>query len=196
MNPEKALKRLVVSQTRLKLIQSFFYFPDQTYYVRQMTRLVEEEINSVRRELANLKAAGILLSEWRASRLFYWVDQKHLFFQDLLSLVLKTKGLGKEIIESRQRLGQIKAVIFSSAFARNLPRQDDRIDVLVVGSVVLPELGALVVKEEKLRDREINYTVMDEKEFRLRKEGRDPFLYQILLSGRVMIIGSEQELLD
>ena len=111
-------------------------------------------------------------------------------------MVLKTKGLGREIIKNRQRLGKIKFVVFSGKFARNLPRGKDEVDLLVVGRVVLPELGALVRKEEERRQREINYTVMDEKQFRFRKKNRDPFLTQILLQGRVMIIGDEQKLID
>ena len=50
MKIQTSLKQLLVSQTRLKLITVLFANPKEIYYVRQLVRLVEEEINSVRRE--------------------------------------------------------------------------------------------------------------------------------------------------
>ncbi len=196
MNPLSSLKGIIVSDSRIKLLQVLFYRPGEMYYVRQLTRLTKSKLNSVRRELENLKQAGILGSEWRANKLFYWVNKKHCFFQEILSLVLKTKGLGKELVKNRQKLGKIKFIVFSGGFARNLIPQEKEIDILIIGKVVLPELSALIKAEEKLRGREINYTVMDEKEFSFRKKNRDPFLTKVLLQGRLMIIGDEQEMVE
>ena len=91
MKIQTSLKQLLVSQTRLKLITILFANPKEIYYVRQLVRLVEEEINSVRRELDNLKKAGIVESEWRGNRLYYWADkQSSLFFNLLGHIELKT----------------------------------------------------------------------------------------------------------
>lgn len=196
MNPFNSLKKIIVSKTRIKLLQILFYQAGEMYYVRQLARLSGEKLNSVRRELENLKESGIFESEWRANKLFYWVNQKHDFFQEILSLVLKTKGLGMDLIKNKQRLGKIKFAIFSGKFSRNLPREEEEIDILLVGKVVLPELGLLIKEEEKIRKREVNYTVIDEKEFSFRKKNRDPFIIQILLQGRIMIIGDEQEMIE
>ena len=196
MNLAKSFEKIVVSQTRAKLLRQLFYLPNESYYVRQLVRLTGEGLNSVRRELANLEAAEIIKSEWRGNRLFYWVNQHHPFFQEWLALILKIEGLGAAIIKNRQRLGRIKFVVFSGRFARNLPHGPDEVDLLVVGKVVLPELGVLVREEEQRRQREINYTVMPESEFRFRKRNRDPFVTQVLLQSRIMIIGDEQQLID
>jgi len=196
MEASRALKKIIISESRIKLLQVLFYLPGEIYYVRQLTKLTGEEIHSVRRELKNLKEAEILKSEWRANRLFYWANRQHCFFSEILSLVLKTDGLGREIIKNRQRLGKIKFVAFSGKFARCLPREKDEVDLFVVGRVVLPELGALVRKEERRRRHEINYTVMEEEQFKFRKKNRDPFLTQILLQGKLMIVGDEQKMIN
>ena len=73
---------------------------------------------------------------------------------------------------------------------------EDKVDVFVVGQVVLPELGALVRKEEKKRGREINYTVMSEADFKYRKANRDPFVSQLLTQPRIMIVGDDQDMID
>lgn len=196
MNLFNSLKKLVISSARIRLLKVIFSSPDKIFYVRELAKLSGEELSAVRRELENLKVAEILASERRANKIFYWANNKHPLFQDVLSIILKIEGLGKELIENRQRLGKIKFILFSGHFTRNLSRIDDEVDILVVGRVVLPELGALIRKEETRRGKEINYTVMESKEFRFRKKNRDPFLLQILLRGGVMIIGDAVELID
>ena len=68
--------------------------------------------------------------------------------------------------------------------------------MLVIGNVVLPELGAIIKQEEEKRGFEINYSVIPEDEFVFRKSRRDPFLREILAGSRIMIIGDEYELLE
>lgn len=196
MKPLNSLSKLIISQTRIKLLQELYYQPTEMFYIRQLTRMTGEKLNSVRRELKNLDQAGVLESEWRGNKRFYWVKQDYIFYQQILGLVVRTKGLGKEIIDQEKKLGQIKYVVFSGKFARGIPPQEDEIEILVVGKVVIPELGKLVREEEKRRDREINYTVMDFNEFNYRKKNRDPFLTQILLQSRVMVIGDQHNMLD
>ncbi len=196
MKPINSLKKLIVSESRIKLLQELYYQPNEMFYIRQLTRMTEEKLNSIRRELKNLDQSGVLESEWRGNKRYYWVNQDFVFYQDILSIIMKTKGLGRDIIENEKKIGQIKYVVFSGKFGRNIQPEDDEIEVLVVGQVVLPELGSLVRKEEELRGREINYTVMDLNEFKYRKKNRDPFLTQILLQSRIMIIGNEQKMLS
>ncbi len=196
MNLASSLKSLLVSKTRLKLLQVFGVQPGKMFYIRDLTRKINEEINSVRRELLNLKATGILESERRANKLFFWMNKKHPFYGDILSLINKTSGLGAKIINDRQRLGTIKFVIFSGKFVRRAKTTADDVDVLIIGSVILPEIGALIREEETKIGREINYTVMEANEFSFRKKNKDPFLTKILGESRVMIFGDEQEMVE
>ncbi len=196
MKPLNTLEKIIVSGSRIKLLQELFYLPGEMYYIRQLTRMTGEKINSVRRELDNLDKAGVANSEWRANKRFYWANKDNDLFEDILTLVLKTKGLGKQLIDKRHQVGKIKFAFMSSQLALNLkPEKDKKIDLFVVGKVVLPELGVIVRAEEKRREREINYTVMEKEEFRFRKEKKDPFLIDILMQGRIMLIGQAHKML-
>lgn len=191
-----SLRDFMISRVRVKLLTVFFDDPQELYYVRQLTRLVEEEINAVRRELKRLDKQGLLRSEKRGNRLYYYLNKSYDFYEDLLSLVSKSTGLGGEIRKNRAKIGKIKFVMMSGKFIRRLDRQQNEVDMLIVGDIVLPEIAALVRKEEARRETEINYTVMKEEEFKFRKERRDPFLLSILSRSRVMIIGDEEGLVD
>ncbi len=190
------LSDFMLSKVRVELIELFFTKPSEMWYVRELTRLVGEEINAVRRELARMQDVGMVKSEERGNRLYYMLNPQYDFFNDLLTLVAKTTGLGKEIKKNRKKLGDVQYVMFSGKFARYGKRANTDVDILIVGNVVLPELTAVVKVEEAKREHEINYTVMTTEEFLFRKNRRDPFLREILSGGRVLIIGDEDSLLE
>jgi len=186
---------IITSKVRIKILELFLSDITEMYHVRGVVRKTKEEINAVRRELGRLEKAGILKKEGRGNRLYYWIRDDYSFYGDLLSMVAKTTGLGREIIDNKKKVGKITFVMFGGRFVkRKLRKRDDDVDILVVGEVVLPELAALVRKEESIRGKEINYTVMSREEFEFRKKRRDPFLLGILSGSRVMIIGDEESL--
>lgn len=190
------LEDIITSKVRVKILELFFSNLTEMYHVRGIVREIAEEINAVRRELERLEKAGIIKKEPRGNRLYYFVRNDYSGFGDLLSIVAKSKGLGKDILESRAKLGKVSYVLFSGRFARMKPRKkDDNVDALIVGEVVLPELAAIIRTHESKLGREINYTVMTKEELDYRKKRRDPFLQGIFLGSRVMIIGDEEELI-
>jgi len=188
------LQDLLISKVRVKLLETFLSNPKEIYHVRELVRRTGEEINAVRRELAHMEKSGMVKKEPRGNRLYYWFRKDYLFYNELLAMITKTVGLGREILKNRERIGKISFVSFSEKFVKRIPREKDEVDVLVVGQVILPEIAALIKAEEQRREQEINYTIMSNEELSFRKERRDPFLMGILFSPKIMIIGEEREL--
>jgi DNA-binding transcriptional ArsR family regulator len=194
MKIQSSLKHLLVSQTRLKLINVLFYSPKEIFYVRQLVRLIDEEINSVRRELDNLKKSGIIDSEWRGNRLYYWADKQSPLFINLLSIANQSSGLGLKLQNKNETLGNIKLVFYTYSFITGEKRNTDDIDLIIVGDVSLREIENFIKQEEEIRGHEINYMVMGKGEFQLRRQKRDQFIVDFFLSSPIVIIGSSQEI--
>ena len=112
----------------------------------------------------------------------------------ILSIVNKNVGLGGAIIKNKAKLGKIKYAMLSSSFVKGKPYTQNEVDLFVVGTIVLPELGAIIREEEARREREVNFTPMTEEEFAFRKNRRDPFIMSILSKPRVMLLGDEEEM--
>ncbi len=186
----------MISKVRVKMVHLFFRNPAQIYYVRQITREIDEEINAVRRELERMTSAGILRSEQRGNRLYYSLNKQYDYYPELLRLAIKSSGLGNAIKKNRKAIGSPKFVMFSSKFAQHRARLHDEVDILLVGDIKMQELQPLIDAEEKLRGHEINYTVMSTDEFEFRKTRRDPFVNDILAGGRIMVIGDEDGLVE
>ncbi len=190
------LADLITSKSRIKVLAVFLGTPYEMYHVRELVRKTSDEINAVRRELAFLESKGILVKEHRANRLYYSFSKAYPFFNDLLKIGVKTVGLGTEFLKNRAKLGKIKFAMFSGSFVKRLKKSADKVDFLVVGTVVLPELAALVRNEESRLQIEINYTVMTEDEFEFRKKKHDPFIVEVLSQSRVMLFGDEESMLE
>ena len=191
------LEELFVSRVRVKILQLFLSSPQESlFHVREIVRRVSEEINAVRRELARMEKFGMVVSEWRANRRLYRFRKDYIYYKELSSLVAKTTGLGGNLIKNKNKLGKIKFAFLSTRFLKGLPISSNDVDLLVVGSIVLPELQAIIADEQAKREAEINYSFMDEAEFKFRVRRRDPFILHVLVQPKVMLLGDEDELLE
>lgn len=189
------LNDLFISKVRVKMLRLFMLNPGEMFHVREIVRQVDEEINAVRRELLRMEKGGMVRSEWRANRRYYEFKKEYLFYPELLAMMNTTGGLGGEIIQNRAKLGKIRFAFVSGGFARGKTPGPKDVEMLIVGTVVLPELTAIVKQEEAKRNREINYTVMTDEEYRFRVTKRDPFILDVLERPRIMLIGEEEALL-
>ncbi len=189
------LKDFMMSRVRVSLIELFYSRPTEMFYVRQITREVTEEINAVRRELDRMLQNGLIRKEQRGNRLYYTLNTQYQYYNELLCMVSKSAGLGREFIKKKAKLGKLQFVVFSGKFAKHLQRSHEDIDVLIVGEVIQAEVSLLIQQEEKRREREINYTIFSPEEFEFRKQRRDPFLLDQLSGSRIMVIGDEEELI-
>jgi DNA-binding transcriptional ArsR family regulator len=188
-----SLKDFMISKTRVKMFELFFANTEEMYYVREITRHTKEEINAVRRELDRMQGYGLVRSEQRGNRVYYSLNKRYVFFDEMQKMVAKSIGIGKKIRRLRRKIGEIEYVMFSSKFVKGVKPNRDEVDLLVIGNIVLPEVEAIVKEEEARIGREINYAVFDLQEFEFRKTRRDPFIMDILMNSRVMIIGSGSE---
>lgn len=188
-----SLQDFMISKVRVKMMELFFTKPEEMYYVREITREIKEEINAVRRELDKMLGTGLLKSEQRGNRLYYFLNKRYLYYEELEQMVAKSTGMGRKIRKLRRKLGNVTFVMFSGRFIRKLPTRQGDVDMLVIGDVVLPELTALIKEEEKRIGREINYAVFSDEEFEFRKTRRDPFIMDVLYASRALVIGSEEE---
>lgn len=190
----ETLLALFTSRVRLKTLQLFLPNSSEMYYVRQVTRLLGEEVNAVRRELERLKKIGLLSAEKRGNRLYYRVREDFLFYPELLGLVGKTTNLGAKILQNREKLGRIEFAALSREFVRGRKPSGKDVDLLIVGQIDLKRLQAIVRETEVEHNREINYTVLTKDELQFRKRRNDAFIRDVLLQPLVMLMGDEKDL--
>ncbi len=189
------LDHIIPSKTRIKILELFFHNPNENYYLRRVVRELNTEVNAVKRELDILEREKVLHKERRLNKVFYYLNKNYIFFEEFLRIFTKSDKLASLILHNLPKLGKIKFIAVSTKFSKRLPIKEDEVYLLLVGSVVVPEITEIVSQLEKDFGREINYTVMTEEEFTFRKKNNDPFLWRFLKQPKVMLVGPEDDLL-
>lgn len=88
------------SKTRVKLLHLFFNNIERSFFVREITRIVDEQINSVRRELANMKEIGIISSSEKSNKLYYSVNKKFAYYKQFNEIFNNTATEEDTVIEA------------------------------------------------------------------------------------------------
>ena len=188
------IEQLFGSKTRVKLLKLFYGNPSRAYYVREITRKIDEQINSVRRELSNLLSVGIITSDNTNNKLYYEVNPRYEYFDPLLAIFGgKKPALAKDDSEPSagaeeefKALGHVELVVFSGQFTRD---SSAPVDVLIVGSVNKNAVEKYISGLEKEEGgKEISYTVMKLDDFKYRSQIRDRFVTQIINAKKQVLL--------
>lgn len=191
------IEQLFGSKTRVKLLQLFYSNPNRSFYVREITRKVDEQINSVRRELSNLLSVGIISSDTNDSnnKLYYEVNQSYDYFQPLSMIFgsgVKNTGRSPSVknpAEDIKALGNVELALYTGQFTRD---ETSGVDVLIVGDVNQTKVTKFIADLEKEEGKELRYTVMTPKEFTYRQQVNDRFLSLVLGSKVQILIDKKQ----
>ena len=195
------VEQLFGSKTRVKLLSLFFNNPGRPFYVREITRKIDEQINSVRRELANLLSIGIISSEGSNNRLYYEVNAKYEYYEQLRSIFtsMPMKGADPVMKETREEDQIIKKVRSTGAvqfaFLTGTFTNDGRtnVDLFVVGDVNKARLAKVVAELERDMGRELNYSALTGEEYQYRLSLNDRFVTNVLEAKKIVIIDGQQE---
>lgn len=169
------LKRLFTSNVRIKLLRLFMLDPGGEHYIRQLTRDLDEQINSVRRELDNLKKTGLLRSKMKLRKKYYYVNTNFIFLNELRSIFQKAESSLPEIAKRIAGFGDVQVLIFSGIFLdKNSP-----VDLLIVGSIDREKLTDYLNNQLPL-SRSVKFTVMTPEDFSYRIKCKDKFVMDIV----------------
>ena len=181
------------SKTRVKLLHLFLNNPGKSFYVREITRLIDEQINSVRRELANMMNVGIIVSDNADNKLYYAVNQQYQYFEALSMIFADNSHKAKEPKAVAKdatwlaKVGQLSGLRLAIAAGTLVRGSASRVDLLVVGEIVQSQLEKLMDKAEKLEKKSLNYAVLSYDDFYYRLSVRDRFVTDIL-SGKHSVL--------
>jgi len=169
------LKRLFTSNARIKLLTVFLANPEEQFFIRELTRKLDEQINSVRRELTNLQKLGLLQTNTKNRKKYYRINPDFIFLRELSSIFNKTSNDKGDLISKIEQLGEIKLLVLSGVFIH----QESPIDLLLVGKIDKDHLGQLLEAEVDSKEP-VKFTVMNSEDFLYRLKCNDLFITQII----------------
>ncbi len=169
------LKRLFTSSTRVKLLTIFLLNPDGEFYIRELTRELNEQINSIRRELDNLKQTGLLKAKLRNRKKYYTVNKNFIFYNELKSIITKGISNKDDITKKICSMGEVDVLVLSGIFIN----KDNNIDLLIVGDIDKNRLEEYFSMNLET-SRPIRFSVMSKDDYLYRRKCKDKFLSDLL----------------
>ncbi len=186
------------SKTRVKLLHLFLNNPGKAFYVREITRLIDEQINSVRRELANMTTVGIVTSETVDIKLFYEVNQRYEHYVPLRAIfadqhveAVTPSAAAANWHDSLRQLPDLRLVITAGVLVKG---STSTVDILLVGETPVVKLKKVMKDIEKVEGRDLNYSILTYDEFYYRLSVRDKFITEIL-NGKYAVLVDTDDML-
>lgn len=177
------LKRLFTSNTRIKLLTLFLMNPAEEYFIRELTRRLSEQINSIRRELDNLKKLGLLRSKAKNRKKYYYVNKDFVLIEELKSIIIKALSSNETIARDIEAMGDVKVLALAGLFA-DLPTTT--VDMLIVGEIDREKLANYISSDLRTQ-RPIKFSILNEQDYKYRLSCKDKFLTSIIESPQTQI---------
>lgn len=180
------LEKIFGSRTRVKLLRLFLTQTQKEFFVRQLARVIREQINSVRRELKNLEELGILTSMEKDKKKYYTARSSFALFDELRAIFLKSRlTLEKEFIQSIRSMGSISYLALTGYFVND---ETAKVDLFIVGEIQRRKLDGLLEKFKAHFGEQLRFTIMTPEEFVYRKDITDKFLYEMLNGKKIVVL--------
>ncbi len=171
------LKEIFSSNTRVKLLNTFLLNPDEEYFIRELTRMLDEQINSIRRELDNLKRVGLLKARSRDRKKYYHVNKDFVIYNELRNICLKANSFDTNTVKQIKKLGSFDLIVLSGIFLGDAETKN--VDLLLVGEADKNTLEKYL-KTELNFDREVKYSLMSKEDFLYRFNLNDKFIKEMV----------------
>jgi len=196
------LNAIFGSEARVKILNLFLLHPETKYYILQIARDLKLPANSVRREVENILKSGLIAAtsaplndqpedkknKAKSEKKYFEANKNFILYPEMKALFIKAQVISSQkFISNLQKSFQPKLLALTGFFT-NFP--EAQTDILIVGHVKRPAFLKLIAELEKDFGREINFTILEEKEFKYRQDIMDIFLYNILEGKTITLIDS------
>jgi DNA-binding transcriptional ArsR family regulator len=210
------IDQLFGSKTRVKLLKFFFANQDEEFFVRELTRLLDEQINSIRRELINLAEADVVKSIEKENKVFYRLNKEGDMYEGLDKILapkpvattssaksvkagkvvadpsVEKKGIVvkdaklKLVKDELAQLEGVKKIIVAGVLLKNASKG---VDLLVVGSLKDEnEFSEKVKGVEAKLNKSLNFVLLGEEDYAYRLKINDRFIMSFLQSKNEVLL--------
>lgn len=189
------LVELLFGAYRRRVLSLLLLRPDESFYVREISRLTDVPAGSLHRELKALMEAGLLVRSAAGNQVRYQASRDCPIYEELAAIFRKTAGLADVLRDLLSPLSsKISLAFIFGSVAQGKAKATSDIDLLVVGAVSFPAVvEACHLGQERL-GREVNPVVMSRAAFQAKQKARDRFVSRVLKEPKIFLIGDAGEL--
>lgn len=179
------LEQIFGSETRTKILKFFCINAQEKFFIRELSRRLDLQLNSIRRELDNLESFGFLKSIEEDGKKFYEVNQDFPLFLEIKNLILKATTIDDMFFADKMsKVNGLKLLVFTGM----LTKAPTLTDVLIVGKVRKVELDKYLKKIAQGLPHELRVTFLTPQDYIYRLSIVDKFIYDIFAHSRIVVV--------
>ena len=181
------------SKARQQLLVYYFTNPTARHHLRDLAERLSIDPSNLSKELARLEHDGLFRSEVIGRQKYFQLNREYPLFDEVRKIVAKTIGAAPMIAQFLKKIDGIEEAYLYGSFASNQQDAASDIDVLVIGAPREEVLAQVMRTLERRLGRELNYTVLTQKEFGSRRARKDAFLESVWHNKRIPLVASDEE---
>ncbi len=188
------LTKLFWSKTRTKLLEKFFLeyesWNNDWFHMRALSRDLEEQINSIKRELDSLEELHILKSREEAKKKYFFVNKNFILLDEFKSIFLKTYNPYESIKKFFKDQKWLNLVIINEELSKRLTWNTNNIvDIFLIWEMDKISFNDFLAKT--FFNRKIKYAIITKDDFQKRLEYNDKLIFNIIKQGGNIFLKDE-----
>ncbi len=177
------LTKLFGSKTRTKLLEKFFLeyesWNNEGFHMRALSRDLDEQINSIKRELDSLEELNILKSKEDNNKKLFYVNSRFILIDEFKNIFLKTYNPYdplKKFFKDEQNLSLV--IINEELWHRLQWITNNIVDIFLIWEIDKINFNNFLAKT--FFNRKIKYAIISCDDFQKRLEYKDKLVFNIL----------------
>lgn len=182
------------SRLRQKLLSYFFTNPNSNLYLREIASILKEDPGNLSKEFAKLEKEGVFISVIRGNQKYFSLNKRYPLYKELSSIIFKTIGVEGSLKKIIEHTDGVSLSFIYGSFAEKKENSTSDIDLLIAGNPDEDKLMQKIEHLEKKLQREINYNIYPDEEFKEKIREKDSFILNILKRPKIILRGSVNEI--
>ena len=182
---------MMFTDNQYRVLAALVSRPEAELSMSELGEAIGKKPGVFQRGLNALERQGLVTSRRRGNMRLLKINQEHALFEHIAAIVSKTYGVEGSLRKLVSRFPEVVMALIFGSYAKDAMRVDSDIDLLLVcdSEEVEDRLLNDVARMEKLLQREINYKIYSQAEFRRKRRDNDPFLDEVLRGPHIVLKG-------
>lgn len=177
------LTKIFGSNTRTKLLEKFFLEYEsgnnEWFHMRALSRDLEEQINSIKRELDSLEELNVLKSREESKKKIFFINKNFFLIEEFKNIFLKTYNPHNTIKKFFKEQCDLSLIIINEALSKRLTWNTNNIvDIFLIWEINKILFNDFLAKT--FFNRKIKYAVITNDDFKKRLEYNDKLIFNII----------------
>ncbi|MDD5457107.1 MAG: hypothetical protein PHV30_08755 [Candidatus Margulisbacteria bacterium] len=179
------LENIIQSKVKRKLLKLFLFNKNKKYHTRELSRIIEEPISAVQREIKKLLQLQIIIKYPEGNIINYFLNTQNPFYEDLKKVVIKTSTEPREFFKLLISSKSLNIIALYGESVKAPMKFSEPLKLLIVGSMESEILNEYLKAIMDIFNREYELLYYSNEQYK--KEAENNKKFQTILKSKQLL---------